>query len=76
MTDTQKRIKAYKDALPGIKERLAAVALLLVISLAMVTSATFAWLTISRNPEVSGVNMSVAANGTQRAILCGFSFSG
>ena len=69
MTDTQKRIKAYKDALPGIKERLAAVALLLVISIAMVTSATFAWLTISRNPEVSGVNLSVAANGNLEVAL-------
>lgn len=69
MTDTQKRIKAYKDALPGIKERLAAVALLLVISLAMVTSATFAWLTISKSPALTGVNMSVAANGNLEVAL-------
>ncbi len=69
MTETQKRIKAYKDALPGLRERVTAVALLLAISMAMMTSATFAWLTISRSPEVSGVNTTVAANGNLEIAL-------
>lgn len=69
MTDTQKRIKTYKEALPGIKERLAAVALLLAISISMVASATFAWLTISKSPALTGVNMSVAANGNLEVAL-------
>ena len=71
MTETQKRIQAYKDALPGLKERVAAVALLLVMSFAMMTSASFAWLTISRRPEVTGVNTTVAANGNLEIALVG-----
>ncbi len=69
MTETQKRIKAYRAALPGLKERVAAVALLLAMSVVMMTSATFAWLTISRRPEVTGVNTTVAANGNLEIAL-------
>lgn len=69
MTETQKRIKAYQDALPGLKERVIAVALLLAMSMAMMTSATFAWLTISRSPEISGVNTTIAANGNLEIAL-------
>lgn len=69
MTETQKRIKAYRAALPGLKERVAAVALLLAMSVVMMTSATFAWLTISRRPAVTGVNTSVAANGNLEIAL-------
>ena len=46
MNETQRRIKAYKAALPGLRERVIAVALLLAMSVAMMTSATFAWLTL------------------------------
>lgn len=69
MNDTKKRIKAYKAALPGLRERIAAVAVLLAMSVAMMTSATFAWLTISRAPEVSGVNTTVASNGNLEIAL-------
>lgn len=69
MTETQKRIKAYQDALPGLRERVAAVALLLVMSMAMMTSASFAWLTISRRPELSGVATNIAANGSLEIAL-------
>lgn len=69
MKETQRRIKAYKAALPGLKERIAAVAVLLAMSVAMMTSATFAWLTISRAPEVAGVNTTVAANGNLEIAL-------
>ena len=69
MTETQRRIKAYKAALPGLKERVLAVALLLAMSVAMMTSASFAWLTISRRPEVTGVNTTIAANGNLEIAL-------
>jgi hypothetical protein len=69
VTETQKRIKAYQDALPGLRERVAAVALLLVMSMAMMTSASFAWLTISRRPELSGVATNIAANGSLEIAL-------
>lgn len=69
MNETKKRIKAYKAALPELRERVVAVALLLCMSLAMVTSATFAWLTISKAPQLSGVNTTVAANGSLEIAL-------
>lgn len=69
MTETQKRIKAYQEALPGLRERVVAVALLLAMSMAMMTSASFAWLTISRSPEVSGVNTTIASNGNLEIAL-------
>ena len=71
MTETQKRIKAYQDALPGLKERVAAVALLLVMSLSMLVSASFAWVTISNAPEVQGATTTVAANGNLEIALAG-----
>ena len=69
MTETQKRIEAYQKALPGIKEKVAAVATLLALSVIMLTSASFAWLTISRAPEVTQVATNVAANGNLEIAL-------
>lgn len=69
MTETQRRIRAYQKALPELRERVVAVALLLVMSASMLTSASFAWLTISRRPEVSGVSTTVAANGNLEIAL-------
>lgn len=69
MTETQRRIRAYKKALPELRERVIAVALLLAMSASMLTSASFAWLTISRRPEVTGVSTTVAANGNLEIAL-------
>lgn len=69
MNETQKNIRAYKRALPELKERVIAVALLLLMSAAMMTSATFAWITLSRAPEVSDVTTTVAANGNLEIAL-------
>ena len=69
MNDTQKRIAEYKQLLPGLKERIVAVALLLVISLTMVTTTTFAWLVLSRSPQLSGVTTTIAANGNLEIAL-------
>ena len=69
MTETQKRIRAYKRALPHMKERVIAVALLLAMSVSMMSSATFAWLTLSRSPEVSGLATTIATNGNLEIAL-------
>lgn len=69
MNETQRNIQAYKAALPGLKERVLAVALLLVMSAVMMTSATFAWITLSRAPEVTNVSTTVAANGNLEIAL-------
>lgn len=71
MNETNKRIKQYKLALPGLRERVAAVALLLVISTVMMTVSSFAWLTLSRAPEVKGVSTQITANGNLEIVLCG-----
>lgn len=67
--ETQKNIKKYRAALPGLRERIVATALLLAISLSMVVSASFAWYTISAAPEVSAVSTTVAANGNLEIAL-------
>ena len=67
--ETRERINAYKRALPGMRERVVAVALLLAMSVSMVASASFAWLTISRSPEVTSVSTNVAANGNLEIAL-------
>lgn len=69
MTETRRRIKAYQEALPALRERVAAVALLMVMSLTMMVSASFAWVTLSVAPEISGVSTSVAANGNLEIAL-------
>ena len=69
MTETQKQIKEYQQMLPGLKERVAAVAMLLVVSMTMVVSASFAWITLSRAPEVSMMATTVASNGNLEIAL-------
>ncbi len=69
MTETQKRIKAYQKALPFMKERVMAVALLFVMSISMMASATFAWVTLSRSPQISGLSTTVATNGNLEIAL-------
>lgn len=69
MTETQKRIRAYKRALPHMRERVTAVLLLLVMSISMLTSATFAWITLSSSPEVSGLGTTIATNGNLEIAL-------
>lgn len=69
MTETQKRIKAYKKALPFLKERVGVVALLFIMSITMVGSATFAWITLSRAPEINGLATTIASNGNLEIAL-------
>ncbi len=69
MNDTKQRIAEYTQLLPRLKERIIAVALLLVISLSMVTTTTLAWVVLSRNPEVAGVTTTVASNGNLEIAL-------
>ena len=68
-TETRQRIRAYKRMLPDLRERVIAVALLLAMSASMLGSASFAWITLSRAPEVSGMSTTVAANGNLEIAL-------
>ena len=68
-TETRQRIRAYKRMLPELRERVIAVALLLAMSVSMLATASYAWLTISRRPEVTGVSTTVASNGNLEIAL-------
>ena len=72
MTETQRQIKELRKALPGLKEKVLGVAILLCVSLVMVASASYAWVTMSTNPELGGVNTTVAANGALEIALSDF----
>lgn len=72
MTETKKQIKELKAALPGLKEKVFGVALLLAVSLVMVAAVSYAWVTMSTNPELGGVNTTVAANGALEIALSDF----
>ncbi len=69
MNTTKQRIAAHKEKLPRVKEKLVAMIALLVLSATMLTTVSFAWLTLSANPEVTGVSMAVAANGNLEVAL-------
>ena len=71
MNETQRNIKRYQAALPGIRERIMASAMLLLVSLSMVVSASFAWMSISTAPEVSMMATTVASNGNLEIALAG-----
>lgn len=69
ISDTQRRIEEAKAKLPGIKERIVAVALMLAMSIAMVGSTSYAWLTISRSPEAKGMTTTITGNGNLEIAL-------
>jgi len=69
MKETQQKIKEYKAKLPRMKERVLAVLLLLALSASMLVTVTFAWVSISTSPAVTGVNTSIASNGNLEIAL-------
>ena len=69
MNESKQRIAEYKKLLPDLKERVVAVALLLVISFTMVITTSFAWVVLSRSPEVTGVTTNIASNGNLEIAL-------
>ncbi len=71
MNETKKRIAEYKKKLPKLKEKVLATALLVILAFAMATTSTFAWLVLSRAPEVTGATTALAANGNLEIALVG-----
>jgi len=55
--------------LPKIKEKVIAAAVLLAMSLTMVTTVSFAWFVRSVSPEITGVSTTFAANGNLEIAL-------
>ena len=71
MTETQRRIQELKAALPNVKEKVVAVAVLLAMSIAMMASVSYAWYTLSLAPELGGVTTTVSSNGSLEVALAG-----
>lgn len=67
--DTIARIGEYNKRLPRLKERLTAALILLLVAVMMLTTVSFAWLSLSVNPEVTGVTTSITSNGNLEIAL-------
>lgn len=69
MRETQRNIRTYKKKLIGLKEKLATAGLLFLMSAVMLTTASFAWITLSVAPETKGIATTVAGNGNLEIAL-------
>lgn len=67
--ETKQRIHAYEHALPGMKERVFAAVVLLLVASAVAVTTTYAWVTLSRAPEVANITTTLAANGSLEIAL-------
>ena len=67
--ETRQRIESYQELLPNMKEKVAAALIMLVLALSVAVTATYAWITISRSPEVSSIATTMAANGNLEIAL-------
>lgn len=71
MTETKRQIKELREALPHIREKVVAVAVLLAMSVAMMASVSYAWYTMSLAPEASSITTQVSSNGNLEVALAG-----
>ena len=69
MRETQRNIRAYKKKLIGLKEKLATAGLLFLMSAVMLTTASFAWITLSTAPSVEGIESTIIGNGNLEIAL-------
>ena len=69
MRESEKNIRAYKEMLPHMKERVLAAVSLLAIAVTMMASVTYAWFALSKSPEVKGLQTTLAANGNLEIAL-------
>ena len=68
-SETKRRIQFYQKALPGMKERIAAAAAMLLVAMAVAVTGTYAWVTLSAAPEVQSIATTVTANGSLEIAL-------
>ena len=67
--ETRNRIQAYVQELPFMKEKIYGALLMLVIAAGVIVASTYAWVTLSRSPEVSEITTTLAANGALEIAL-------
>lgn len=69
MKETKQKITDYTEIKVSMKEKVVATFILLLLSTVMLGTVSFAWLTLSRSPELSEVNTAVASNGNLEIAL-------
>lgn len=67
--DTKRRIELYEGRLPHVREKLSAAGLGLLVAAVVAVSASFAWITLSRAPEVTGIATTLSGNGSLEIAL-------
>ena len=67
--DTKHRIELYEGRLPHVREKLSAAGLGLLVAAIVAVSASFAWITLSRAPEVTGIATTLSGNGSLEIAL-------
>ena len=76
MRETQENIRKYKKQLGTVKYKIVSMAVMLIVSIAMLTTTSFAWLILSTAPEVSEINTTIAGNGNLEIALASSNESG
>lgn len=69
MRETERQINIYKEKLPRMKERVGAALVMLLLAVVMTVSSSMAWLVLSSDPEVKGMNTTITANGNLEIAL-------
>lgn len=69
MRETQRNIKRYKEQLGDVKYKIFSVGIMFVISICMLTTASFAWVTLSSAPEVKNIDTTLVGNGSLEIAL-------
>ena len=59
--DKNIRIEQYRNRLPRLKERLTTAIVLLLVGVTMLTTVSFAWISLSVNPEATNISTSVTS---------------
>lgn len=67
--ETKTRIEGYKSYLPKVATKILSAAVMFALALILMVSTTFAWITLSTNPEAAKIATTVAANGNLEIAL-------
>lgn len=67
--DAALRVEEYRTRLPRLKERVIVAVALMMLGVIMLTTVSFAWITLAVNPEVSNISTSIASNGNLEIAL-------
>lgn len=67
--ETKRRIEYLKESLPVMQQKLMAAISMLIISLLITVTASYAWVSISVNPEARGMDTTISGNGSLEIAL-------